>query len=395
MSKKFIGKHNEIVVCTTTDIEYKALEQLEEIARQKAYKDYKIAVMADCHSGKGSVIGFTAMGGVGEIISPNMLGVDIGCGAFSVKLGKIDLNLEAIDNFIRGNIPKGDKVNKVISDSRYVEEIKRSVAKVCRMIGEMGDLGSDESRYQRHLLSLGTLGGGNHFIEIGEDSKGDKWITVHSGSRNFGHVIADYFQKLAIAYCEVMSKENDEYNVPNDLAFLENELKNDYLYCMRVATEYAHWNRIIIVRKILDFIGYPEITDCINSIHNYYEFVNEDMEEMPCLRKGAISAKKGELVVIPINMRDGIILARGLGNEEANFSAPHGAGRLMSRSEAKEKITLEDMKKDMEGIFSKSLKLSNVDEAPGAYKPMEEIIENTKDVIEIIDIIKPIYNFKG
>lgn len=404
------GKFNKAKI-HTDKIEPMVYEQIMSLLNTKAYEGYEINVMPDCHAGKGCVIGFTAKNI--NRVSPNLLGVDLSCGVLAVKIGNIEIDLESLDNFIKENIPYGMSVNKEVQEVFMNPQFKKDVLEVCELIGE-------GKNYQRHLLSVGSLGGGNHYIELNIDKNGEKWIVIHSGSRNFGNKIATYSQKLAIKYCEeqsdlykksikgkigelkrenrsneieeLLSVEKNIHDVTKELSFLEGELLNKYLELIKVADEFAKLNRMTMVRKIMDFLGVKEALNSVHTIHNYFE---KDLLGNTYIRKGAISAKKDETVIIPINMRDGSIVAKGLGNTESNSSAPHGAGRLMSRTEAKEKLNMENFKKTMQNVYSTTVNENTLDEAPFAYKPIEEIIENTKDMIEIIDIIRPIYNFKA
>lgn len=402
------GRYNTAKVFTN-NIEEQATSQIIELLNQEAFKDSKVRIMPDTHAGKGCVIGFTA--NLKNKAIPNLVGVDIGCGMFAVKMGDVKIDFEDLDKFIRHNIPHGNKVNKKMQ-LRVDKNFHDKIAEISKRT---------KSDLNRNLLSIGSLGGGNHFIEINQDKDGEKWLVIHSGSRNFGHRIATYHQKRAIEYCsrqvryirneknekmELLKKQKrdseiqdlieeykaqlDKYNLPKDLCFLEDERLEKYLNDMKFAQEYASLNRRVMAKKILEYLDLKiDDLEHFQTIHNYIDF--EDM----VVRKGAISAQKGEKVLIPINMRDGSIIAVGKGNEDWNNSAPHGAGRLMSRSKAKEVIDLEDYKNSMKGIWSSSVKESTLDEAPMVYKPMEEIIENIEDTAEILDIIKPLYNFKA
>lgn len=402
------GKYNTAKVFTY-NIEQEAISQIVELLNQEAFRECKVRVMPDTHAGKGCVIGFTA--NLGNKAIPNLVGVDIGCGMIAVKLGAIDIDFQSLDKFIRNNIPHGNKVNKKM-------QIRLSKEFHDRIVGISN---KTKSNPKRNLLSIGSLGGGNHFIEVNEDKDGDKWLVIHSGSRNFGHKIATYHQKKAIEYCDkqvrYFNREKDEriellkqtgreeeiqkyvqeinsltekYNLPKYLCFLEDSRLQEYLEDMKTAQEYANLNRKVMATKILASIDLNiDELEGFQTIHNYIDF--EDM----IVRKGAISAGKDEKVLIPINMRDGSIIALGKGNEDWNNSAPHGAGRLMSRSKAKEVINLDEYKETMEKVWSTSVKESTLDEAPMAYKPMNEIIDNIKDTVEIVDIIRPLYNFKA
>ncbi len=402
------GRYNTAKVFTH-NIENEAISQIVELLNQDAFKECKVRVMPDTHAGKGCVIGFTAK--LGNKGIPNLVGVDIGCGMIAVKLGATQIDFQSLDKFIRNNIPHGNKVNKKMQ-TRLPKEFHDRVVEISN---------KTKSDFKRNLLSIGSLGGGNHFIEINQDKNGDKWLVIHSGSRNFGYKIATYHQKKAIEYCNKQVKyfkeqkserigllkqanKEDEiqmvvqqidpliekYNLPKYLCFLEENRLKEYLNDMKTAQEYANINREVMTTKILESLGLNiDELESFQTIHNYIDF------EDRIVRKGAISALKDEKVLIPINMRDGSIIALGKGNDDWNNSAPHGAGRLMSRSKAKEVINIEEYKKTMKKVWSTSVKESTLDEAPMAYKPMDEIIENIKDTVEIVDIIRPLYNFKA
>lgn len=394
----------------TKNIEEKAIEQINLLLEQEPFKNCKIRIMPDVHAGKGCVIGFTA--DLGDKVIPNIVGVDIGCGMLCVELGNIDLDLEKLDNIINKFIPAG----RNIREQKLLNFEKINDLYCLRELKEI-------KKFNR---AIGTLGGGNHFIEIDVDDEGNKYLVIHTGSRNLGKQVADYYQNLAIELCsgkEEMFKRKEEIirsykeqgrkpeiqkalkeleaeykqnkpTLPNELCYLEGKYREMYLHDMKICQEYASLNRIMIADTILkEYTGLPMAIYFtqygFETIHNYISF------EDNIVRKGAISAKKGEKVLIPINMRDGSIIAVGKGNEDWNNSAPHGAGRIMSRMKAKEKFNLEEFKESMQGIYSTSIVEETIDEAPFVYKPMQEIIENIKDTVEIQKIIKPIYNFKA
>lgn len=386
----------------TENIETEALEQIYRLMAMPAFKDCKVRIMPDVHAGAGCVIGFTA--DLGDKVIPNIVGVDIGCGMLTANLGQIDLNLEQLDRHIKQSIPAGMNVHKKvqpfdITGLRCYKELKNINHIEC---------------------SLGTLGGGNHFIEVDTDSEGNKYLIIHTGSRNLGKQVAEIYQRKAIDYISGAGKINEaiatliktykaegrqleindaiavlkaEYrekvpNMPKELCYLEGQDREDYLHDMKICQEFAVANRKMIVETICKKMGIQYV-DIFEIIHNYISF------EDNIVRKGAISARQGEKVLIPMNMRDGCILGIGKGNEDWNNSAPHGAGRLMSRAEAKRELQLEDFQETMKGIYSTTINMSTIDEAPFAYKPAQEIIDNVKDTIDIIDILKPIYNFKA
>ena len=388
----------------TQNIEQEALDQINTLMEQPAFSDCKVRIMPDVHAGKGCVIGFTA--DLGDKVIPNIVGVDIGCGMLTVNLGKIDIDYAKLDSVIREYIPCGREVHS----GRKVKFPKLQDLKCYREL-------KDTKRFER---SIGTLGGGNHFIEIDEGTDGTKYLVIHTGSRNLGKQVADYYQNLAVELMqgkdELIIKQERliaEYkaagrrseiqtalaelrrtwnpnplNIPKELCYLIGKYRDDYLHDMTICQEFARLNRNNIALIIADHMGW-EILDIFETIHNYIEF------ETNMVRKGAISAKAGEKLLIPINMRDGCIIGVGKGNEDWNCSAPHGAGRIMSRMRAKEVLSMSDFMDSMEGIFTTSVGMDTLDEAPMAYKSMNEIVENIKPTVDILEIIKPVYNFKA
>lgn len=389
----------------TKNIEEKAIKQIDELLEQKSFENCKVRIMPDVHAGKGCVIGFTA--DLGDKVIPNIVGVDIGCGMLAVELGNIELDLEKLDNVINEYVPAGRNIRE-----QKLMEFKKINELYC--LREL----KDTKKFNR---GIGTLGGGNHFIEIDIDVEDNKYLVIHTGSRNLGKQVADYYQNFAIELCsgkeelfkkkEKIIKEykeqgrkseiqqalkdlekeykNNNPDLPKDLCYLEGKYREMYLHDMRICQEYASLNRCYIARTILLNMGMQIYQKHFETIHNYISF------EDNIVRKGAISAKKGEKVLIPINMRDGSIIAIGKGNEDWNNSAPHGAGRIMSRMKAKETFKLDDFKESMKGIYTTSVVEETIDEAPFVYKPMQEIIDNIQDTVEIQKIIKPIYNFKA
>lgn len=374
--------------------------QIKELMNQKFIKDLDVRIMADCHAGKGCVIGTTMK--VKDKIVPNLVGVDIGCGMLTVKLGKIDVNLIKLDRFIRKKIPNDNDV--------YNEEQKFNVDVTKLRCYEF-------IKNKSHInKSMGTLGGGNHFIEIDKDDENNLYLVIHSGSRNLGKQVCEYYTKVAkeeylknkeknykalIKRYKKLNKEykieeglnklKEKYNSINfDLVPLEEKAFNDYMFDMDIAQKFAYENRERMAYKILEFLELNlNDFEYFHTIHNYI-----NMEDK-ILRKGSISAYENEEILIPINMRDGSILAKGKSNEDYNFSAPHGAGRIFSRKEAREIVTLEDFKKSMEGIYSTSVQVDTLDESPFAYKSINDIIPNILPTVEIVKILKPIYNFKA
>ena len=388
----------------TKNIEYEAVEQIGTLLKQPAFEHCKVRIMPDVHAGKGCVIGFTA--DLGNKVIPNIVGVDIGCGMLTVELGNIDIDFDKLDKAIRKRVPSGKNVH----EGRIARFKKLQYLYCYRNL-------KDTRRFER---SIGTLGGGNHFIEIDIDDDGNKYLIIHSGSRNLGKQVADYYQNLAIELMQgkdkLYEKQNKliaEYkaqgrrkeiqqaikelhrdfkpnplNIPKELCFLHDTYRTEYLVDMVICQEFASLNRATIAESILDEMKW----NCIGgfeTIHNYIDL------ESNIVRKGAISAKDKEKLLIPINMRDGCIIGYGKGNEDWNCSAPHGAGRIMSRSKAKETVSLEEFEKSMDGIYTTSVNESTIDESPMVYKPMDEIVENIKDTVDIYKIIKPVYNFKA
>ena len=391
----------------TNNIEQEAINQINLLLEQEPFKNCKVRIMPDVHAGKGCVIGFTA--DLGDKVIPNIVGVDIGCGMLCVELGNIDIDLKLLDDIINKYIPAGRNIReqklidfKKINDLYCLRELKET------------------KKFNR---AIGTLGGGNHFIEIDVDDENNKYLVIHTGSRNLGKQVADYYQDLAIQLCsgkEELFKRKEEIikiykeqgrkseiqkalkelekeykqNKPdllNELCYLEGKYREMYLHDMKICQEYAKINRQYIASEIIKNMNIytNSLTPAFETIHNYISF------EDNIVRKGAIRANKGERVIIPINMRDGSIIAIGKGNEDWNNSAPHGAGRIMSRHKAKETFNLEEFKESMKNIYSTSVVEETIDEAPFVYKPMQEIIDNIKDTVEIKKIIKPIYNFKA
>ena len=389
----------------TENIEYEAFDQIYTLIKQPAFKDCKVRIMPDVHAGAGCVIGFTA--DLGDKVIPNIVGVDIGCGMLTVQLGAIDIDYEKLDTVIRKCVPSGRNVHE--GRHHRFEELKDLYC-----YRELKDT-------KRLECSIGTLGGGNHFIEIDAAENGNKYLIIHTGSRNLGKQVAEYYQNLAV---EIMSGKDELYDaqekliaeykaqgrkseiqkaikelhrkfnpnplgIPKALCYLTGKYRDAYLHDMEICQYFAMKNRDAIADAIIDEMGWKVSGVHFETIHNYIEFGSN------MVRKGAISAKKDEMLLIPINMRDGCILGYGKGNEDWNYSAPHGAGRLMSRSKAKEAVSLEEFKASMEGIFTTSVGMSTIDESPMAYKSLEEIVENIEDTVEIIDILKPVYNFKA
>ena len=389
----------------TNNIEQEAINQIDLLLEQEPFKNCKVRIMPDVHAGAGCVIGFTA--DLGDKVIPNIVGVDIGCGMLCVELGKIDIDLKKFDEVVNENVPAGRNIREQeIKDYEPINEL------YC--LREL----KETKKFNR---AIGTLGGGNHFIELDKDEEGNKYLVIHTGSRNMGNQVANYYQNLAIELCsgkEEMIKEkekiiktfkeqgrkqeiqnalkelekkykNNKPDIPKELCYLEGKYREMYLHDMNICQRYATINRGEIAKTILKEYGIYSNQNYFETRHNYISF------EDNIVRKGAITANKGERVIIPINMRDGSIIAIGKGNDDWNNSAPHGAGRIMSRRKAKETFQLEEFERSMEGVYTTSVVEETIDEAPFVYKPMQEIIDNIKDTVDIEKIIKPIYNFKA
>lgn len=388
-------------------VEQEVCDQLKQLMSVKVFKDAKVRIMPDTHAGKGCVIGFTA--DLGDKVVPNLVGVDVGCGVYCANLGKLhlsDLSLAGLDNFICENIPSGMNVN----DNNCVGYCSLQDLKMWKHL-----------RNVEHLYrSVGTLGGGNHFISIECASDGTNYLLIHTGSRNLGQQVCRYYQSLAVEDCNVKSEEikakteqliaeykealrhkeikdairelREKYasakKIPDDLCYLEGAYRDDYLHDMRICQDFAWKNREEIARRIMSYLKVAP-TERFHTVHNYIDF------EDNIIRKGAIRCNKGEKCVIPLNMASGSIIGIGKGNEEWNCSGPHGAGRLMSRSKARQSVSMEDFRKSMLGIYTTSVNESTLDESPMAYKDAGEIIELVKDTIDIVEVIRPIYNFKA
>jgi RNA-splicing ligase RtcB len=361
------GTYNTAKLFTDT-AEPSAVSQIEHLLEQEFAAGSKIRVMPDAHAGMGCTIGTTMT--ITDKVVPNLVGVDIGCGMETVLLRDKRVEPAQLDKAIHQYIPAGFKIRS--GPHHFGDDIDLAALRCAR-----------HADLQRAALSIGTLGGGNHFIELDKDDEGRLYLVVHSGSRNLGKQVCDYYQNAAADSLGRTGKGADRA-----LAYLEGQLFDDYLHDMAIVQHFADLNRKAIVRELEKRVKF-KIVEQFSTIHNYI-----DLDAM-ILRKGAISAKKGERVLIPMNMRDGSLVCVGKGNDDWNCSAPHGAGRVMSRTEAKGSITLTQYEKAMEGIYSSTVNKSTIDEAPFAYKPMGEIIENIADTAEVVATIKPLYNFKA
>lgn len=404
----------------TDNIEENAIEQIKELLSIDVFADKKIRIMPDVHAGAGCVIGFT--GNLGDKVIPNIVGVDIGCGMLILNLDKLtDIDFHAFHEHIRSNVPSGMIVREdrfgfkplVGEEMDIYREAKELVIQL-RCYRSLKDSG-------RINKAIGSLGGGNHFIELDKDDAGDVYLVIHTGSRNLGKQVADIYQAKAVKHLtdgddefeetikrtieeykaagrrnelqgviKKMRKEHEEAEpaLPAALCYVEGQAREDYLHDMRLCQQWAVLNRKLISLLLLRFFPGIDIKDQFESVHNY---ISDDN----IVRKGSISAKKGERSIIPLNMRDGSLLCTGKGNPDWNYSAPHGAGRVLSRTQAYEQIKMEDFEESMKGIYSESVNDSTRDESPMVYKPADEIIANIADTVSVDNIIKPIFNFKA
>ncbi len=387
-------------ICYAKVVEEEAIEQIRRMCDYEFTQGSKIRIMPDVHAGKGCTIGTTMT--ITDKAVPNIVGVDIGCGMYTVNIGKVELNFEKLDeaaHFIPSgrNIWEGRQERFDLTQLRCYRSLKNT------------------KWLER---SLGTLGGGNHFIEVDQAQDQTKYLVIHTGSRNLGKQVAELYQKLAVDLnkgketyfaqrdaiiaeykaagrrkeiqkaLEAIAWQKREATMPEDLCYVYGTYFEDYLYDVEICQRFARRNREKIAEILLERIGVSAL-DAFHTIHNYI-----DTEEM-ILRKGAIAAHQGERVLIPINMKDGSVLAVGRGNAEWNYSAPHGAGRIMSRTKAKESLDMEEYRQAMEGIYTTSVNEATLDEAPMAYKSLEDIIDVIQESVDIIDVMKPIYNYKA
>lgn len=369
------GKNTNAIVYTTDNEQYAiddyARKQLQMICDHPSAAGSRIRVMPDVHPGKVGTIGLTMT--VGDSMMPNLVGVDIGCGMTLAKVKAKNVECQKLDTVIRDNVPVGGAVRKTSHKfSRTLELNKLCCYKAI-----------DESKAER---SIGTLGGGNHFIEVDRDEEGALYLVIHSGSRHLGMEVTEYYLKEG----QKESQLKKRGHAPYDLTCLEGELLENYLHDLSIIQEFARLNREAMVDEIVRGMKW-RVLDSYTCIHNYVDF----SETVPILRKGAISAKAGEKVIIPINMRDGIILGTGLGNADWNCSAPHGSGRIYRRSEVKEHHTVSEFKKAMQGIYSVCINKDTLDESPFAYRKIEDMLNVVGETITVDQIIKPVYNFKA
>ena len=392
------GKYNSAKVFTDV-IDESAISQIIELCNQPMSEGANIRIMPDVHAGAGCTIGTTMT--ITDKVVPNLVGVDIGCGMETVCLKEKHIELQKLDKLIYEKIPSGFAIRDTAH--RYSEQI------------DLTELYCYESiKSARAELSIGTLGGGNHFIEADKGEDGSIYIVIHSGSRHLGVETAKYYQEKA--FCEIAKNRDDvkaliesykamgkekkieaalkrlkntgNASIPKHLAYCEGELFKQYIHDMKIVQKFAMINRQAMMDEIIKGM-HLHVEEQFTTIHNYI-----DTDTM-ILRKGAVSANAGEKLLIPINMRDGSLICTGKGNPDWNCSAPHGAGRLMSRSAAKQSFTVSEFKKQMDGIYTTSVNAATLDECPMAYKSIDDIVDNIGDTVEINEIIKPIYNFKA
>jgi len=416
------GKYTNALVTTNT-AESTCLEQIRTMIDSPAF-DKPVVIMPDTHAGKGSVVGFTMP--MGDKVVPNCIGVDIGCGIYAYEIesneppaGAWVVNatpeeteeaFKEMDKKIRKAIPLGFSIRETPFKNLTIEELEKKCASERHLSALLTKLGLN---VERTLKQVGTLGGGNHFIEIAKSANtGKYWLVLHTGSRNLGKQVADYHQKKAVAHVaqtrkalldasmcmppelreefrQEIKKVSDFFGFADDVAFLEGLAKEEYLKDMQIAQRYAHVNKEIMAEAIAEALGITFTENKIRSVHNYIDFSDN------IIRKGATRANTGELFVVPFNMRDGTLVCRGKGNKEWNNSAPHGAGRVLARGNAKRTLKLEDFKETMKNVWSSSVCSDTLDESPMAYKLPSEIEEAIEPTCEIVDRLIPVYNLKA
>ena len=405
------GKYNTCKIFTD-NCDNETISQLTNLLNQESVKGSKIRIMPDTHAGKGCVIGTTMT--LQDKVIPNLVGVDIGCGMLAIKLKEKEIDLKLLDKVINKYVPAGFEIHESPVSRSFADKIIAPVD------------------VDKAFKSLSSLGGGNHFLEIDRDSRGNLWLVVHTGSRHLGIEVCEYYQNRAYEKLQESAKggslkqlinstiselktahrekeiskqiekikadyeRENNTKVPRELAYLTGQDFDDYIHDMQLTQQHAAINRKCIADTIITKMDLHPVSkdycydeDYFDTIHNYI-----DCDNM-ILRKGSVSAELGERLIIPMNMRDGSLICIGKGNPDWNYSAPHGAGRIMSRSQAKDKVNLVDFEESMKGIYSTSVCTSTIDESPFVYKPMQEIMDNIKNTVEIVDIIKPIYNFKA
>ena len=383
---------NEVKVFTET-FENEAYEQVKALANFEPYQNAKIRIMPDSHAGKGCTIGTTMT--IIDKVTPNLVGVDIGCGMLVIELKEREIDLKELDMVIHEHIPSGFNTHLTPILSFDFKNLRSA----------------EHVNIERANLSIGSLGGGNHFIEVDKSEDGRLYLVIHSGSRNLGVGVCSYYQDLAYEKLNNLSAKkkelieslkaqgrekdiNDEIRklkkpkFSKELAYVEGQDFEDYINDMEFVQQFASLNRKTIAELIVGYMGWQTV-DSFETIHNYIDTKNM------ILRKGAVSAQKDERFIVPINMRDGSLICIGKGNDDWNYSAPHGAGRLMSRSNAKEAISMDEYRDAMNGIYTTSVNEDTIDEAPQVYKPIGEIIHAISPTADIVEVIKPIYNYKA
>lgn len=373
------GKYNSANVMID-EIDDNTRKQIQDFVNNPSFAGSYISIMPDCHAGKGSCIGFTMQ--MNERIIPEVVGVDIGCGMLTAEFPVESVDVQALDRFIKQNIPSGFNKNKSITDFN-ADPLKTGLITFLHRSHVFERLGLDGADVG---LSLGTLGGGNHFIEAGiSNLRGTVWVTIHSGSRNFGLQIAKYHTKVAKEICDKYG--SDTQGMP--FLLKDSAEGRQYRIDQRIGVQYAQVNRKCMMEKLVGFFGYQP-KRIYESIHNF-------IDESGMIRKGATPAHDGQVVLIPFNMRDGMAIGIGKGSKKYNYSAPHGAGRILSRSKAKELLDVEYFKEDMKqaGVYTTTANAGTLDESPDAYKDMDLILENIKETVAVVDMIKPVYNFKA
>ncbi|MCQ2483683.1 MAG: RtcB family protein [Clostridia bacterium] len=360
----------------STAIDPQAIHQIQLICDQEFALNARIRVMPDVHPGKFGPIGLTMT--VSDKINPNLIGIDIGCGMTIAQIKAKKTECQKLDSVIRDCVPSGFSSRKKVH--RFADEFDFDELRCQRHI-----------QHQKALLSLGTLGSGNHFIEVDKDDDGNLYLVVHSGSRSLGKAVTEYYLNMG-----QQKFRNLGLDIPYEMTWLDYKLKEDYIHDLTVVQKYASLNRKIIIDEITEGMHW-KIIDCYQCIHNYIDTGEDIIASLgaPLLRKGSVSARLNEKVVIPINMKDGIILGRGLGNSEWNFSAPHGSGRIIKRTEVQNSHTVSEFKATMQGIYSSSIGKGTLDEAPFAYRGINDIIDVIGDTVQTDKIIRPVYNFKA
>ena len=389
------GKYNTAKVFTD-NVDNETISQVIELLNQDYINDAKIRIMPDCHAGAGCVIGTTMT--ISDKVCPNLVGVDIGCGMLAVRIAEKDVDLPKLDDVINTYVPAGFNVNdEPLGNFNHLNDLVAP------------------ANLPLAYRSIGSLGGGNHFIELDKDDDGNLWLVIHTGSRHLGLEVAKHYQELAykqlkdsdvgdkiktvIADLKAKGREKEiektikvlkmqEPHIPKSLCYVSGQTFKDYIHDMEIVQKHAELNRKYIADTVIEKMGW-HICEKFQTIHNYIDTKNL------ILRKGSVSARDGEKLIIPINMRDGSLICVGKGNPDWNYSAPHGAGRILSRSEAKDAVGIDEFRESMKGIYSSSVMESTIDESPMVYKPMEEIMENIKDTVDIVKVIKPVYNFKA